>query len=157
MEWQVCNMDWNSQSEYRGFSVQSNSHEKHITENQLKKKDFTTTTTHWHLKCSFIRLARAGGVITERPVWAAALEQQPPIDLNVGYSAGDAPLIGDPRATYNFLCAFTALCHVQPWQYTHPVKQKSFPVRDTHCISSPMLAKDKGKGVKVTDSIMWHY
>lgn len=107
MERQVCNTDWKSQSDGRGLSVQPNHMSSTLQKIYLKKKK--TTTTHWHLKFSFIRLARAEGVITE-PVWAAALELQPPIDLNVGYSAGVAPLIKDQRATYNFLCAFIALC-----------------------------------------------
>lgn len=93
----------------RGLSLQPNSHGEQITGNQLGKKDFTTTI-HWHLKNSFIRLPRAWrSNYSERPVWATALELQPPIDLNVGYSAVVAPLIRDPRATYNFLGAFTVL------------------------------------------------
>lgn len=44
--------------------MQPNPHDEHIIENQLGKKKYFTTTTHWHLKCSFIRPARAGGVNT---------------------------------------------------------------------------------------------
>ena len=68
---------------------------------------------------------------------------QPPIDLNVGSSAGAAPSIRDPRAT-----------GVIPSATTQPASQtEECPAqRQRTGIWNPELAKNKGKGVKVRNS-----
>lgn len=91
------------------------------------------------------------GVITEQPAGAAALDLQPFSWSKCWFSVGVGPLIGNPRATCNFLWSSIVHCVRGNCDNTATQSKKSFPVR---CASWSFIPfKERGEGAKVTDGI----